>query len=818
MVTSNSFQDAIIDKDTGLPLAGGVVTFYRDSQRSLLKTVWIQTGSPDHYTFQPVPNPLILSAAGTPEYLNQDFVPFFYPWDENDDTAPDPYYITVDNSQGERQFTRQRFPWVPVDNSEDVIQQDIINFIPNGQFAAHTNLVNNAIPNDPTDLLIVAPGGAVGWYYQKNNPSTSTDLLSFNYLGTTSTETETLTGSPRYAVVISCINPSSDDTFKEFRMRFSNVNHFANESTYTVSLSAQNLSTGTIPVGFHIYKFFGTGGNPSDPVSSIPITVDFGNLKFSTESIQFQFGSNQGYNIGTNNDDYVELVFSFPATDTFSVQMTNFLLTPGAITINDYPQRPDNDVFANGIAGSMPIPNPDGSDLYLPIILGKGGFRFDNSDIGKIYPTLSTNLASNEWYLDGSQKYTGDYSDSGIPNSRLFNVLWNNGVYGNVPRFGTGANWVTAYIPTVGTAGTIYLSSNNYPTAAPPDTANAPSVPWTFTTLKTSLNVAPSFKAFRNGIDGLLMISNTSNSSTPPTTVVATIASALTTSPFSWSLDTTAIANNQPNMQPYFSVNSIDAATLSATTIASAYVGFNFPTTGSIWFTVDGVGTNPAIGTSQISVPLAGTDAAADVTYKILSICGGGYLSRAVCTYASAIANGQFFTFGTADSKLWAAYYIKDNAVVPPPNIVNTTAFPINILGTDTAAMVAQKTMIAINKYSYSLPSAEGLFLRGVDPTGALDRNSLRRLSYGNNASYNSMGNVYPGTFQLDSLQSHSHSIGMFTGSGGNSITTSGGSSDTPTIYPPQGRGGDSNLTGVVANGSAETVSKNIAVNWVIKY
>jgi hypothetical protein len=106
-----TLEEVFLDKDTALPMAGGVVTFYRDLQRQTLKDVYTISGNPPDYTFTDVGAVLTLGINGTFVDENGDpFVPYAYPYDA--DGNIDLYYVTVVNSGGVPQFTREAVPYV----------------------------------------------------------------------------------------------------------------------------------------------------------------------------------------------------------------------------------------------------------------------------------------------------------------------------------------------------------------------------------------------------------------------------------------------------------------------------------------------------------------------------------------------------------------------------------------------------------------------------------------------------------------------------------------------------------------------------------
>jgi hypothetical protein len=119
LIAAPMLQDYLVDKDSGKPLSNGVVSLYKDEARSFYKNWYYQTGTPGAYTFIPLDNPLHLSNAGTIQDPNgNDVIPYYYPYQENNENIPETYYVTVYSSDrnGHRahlQFTRENFPYNP---------------------------------------------------------------------------------------------------------------------------------------------------------------------------------------------------------------------------------------------------------------------------------------------------------------------------------------------------------------------------------------------------------------------------------------------------------------------------------------------------------------------------------------------------------------------------------------------------------------------------------------------------------------------------------------------------------------------------------
>jgi len=126
-------ETLFVDKDSGQPLSGGIVTFYQDNQRATLKPVFQITGTYPNYTFTELPNPMVLSSVGDfVDSLGNPVVPYFYPYDASG--TEERYYVTVTNSDGVSQFTREAVPYIPDSGSSSTNLTNAENSISNSQF------------------------------------------------------------------------------------------------------------------------------------------------------------------------------------------------------------------------------------------------------------------------------------------------------------------------------------------------------------------------------------------------------------------------------------------------------------------------------------------------------------------------------------------------------------------------------------------------------------------------------------------------------------------------------------------------------------
>jgi hypothetical protein len=453
-----NFQEVLIDKTTGFPLAKGIVTFYQDAQRTVLKDIFQLTGIPGNYTVTQLPNPITLSSVGTFEdNSGNDIVPYFYPYDITG--QPEYYYVTVYSSADGiipdvLQFTREHVPFIENQGSNSL--SDLLkNFIPDGQFLIHNDGINaNASPTY-VQGTITAPVTNItqnGWTFERDVGSTSVDTVAFIRIPITNVPV----GNPRYGCKVACITPGGSDTYKYLSVSFGDVNKFANDNTYTFAFSAKATSAQGI-VAIKARKNYGTGGSPEE-------IIDLGTALITTSDQMFNFsfslGSNIGKNLGTLDDDFCSFMISFLPNQAFSFQFTDFILSSGNITFNSFPVTTDSEFSYETLGGSIEIPAYDSSDLYLPLVLTKSGIIFDDRNIGNLIMKTTETLEIGQLWANGASYDSEGYSSDGIPYSRLANKWWytftgDSDVY----KYGSGISFVTMEEPLLGIG---RLNENNY--------------------------------------------------------------------------------------------------------------------------------------------------------------------------------------------------------------------------------------------------------------------------------------------------------------------------------------------------------------------
>lgn len=781
---ASSLQEYFVDKNTGLPLTNGQVFFYSDVNRTVLKNIYTISGSPPNYSYTALPNPLPLSGVGTPtDGNNNDIIIYYYPLDTLGNVEL--YYTQVFDQNGGFQFTREAWPNFST-TSNTLSEIDFTNYVPNGQFLIHNSnqpLSTTEFDSTGIDYTAVAQGG---WYFARSHGSTATDTFSFpsfeSYVAVP-------TGSPRFSMKL-VRTVGSSDAVCDYRLRFYDVNKFADPSQkFLFQFTAKSDSGSNLNnVAINLYKYFGTGGSPTSPFSTNISTVNFPTGE-TIISAEINFGTNTGYTIGTNNDDFLEICINLNAgaNSTFDVEVTDVVFTPSTNQTDlNFPVTTDASFIEQSIAGFAPVPNPDGSDLYLYLQLTPQGLRYDDSDIGKIYQTLSSTAStvSNELLCDGTQYKTTDYSALGIPYSRLQKKLISFSAFQNIPLFGTGSNYLTTYIESV-TPSIMRICTNKI--GAQTAAANG--------TLSTGFTIALGTAGGSFGYKSYQSAANT----------IQCQATFLTSS-FVTPVDHTGgnltftVVNNQGNIN-----YAIFSVLVNARPPAGTYFTFSDASTNYyMWFKLDGAGTDPAIGGGAVGimVDILSSYDFTDVANAIRESISGYAQTIITTTSGATVPAGSYFSLyaysqtGTPNQQ-YVVWY-KVNNLGTKPVVGGAIYIEVDILSADTDADIAAKTQTAINTVYFAVPDFRGIFFRIWDSGAGIDLGAASRM--GSNLSY-LFGDAI-GTFEFDQIQQHNHSsINIGVGGG----LQSGGGFDV--IGQNTGNAG-----------GAETRPINAYINAIIKY
>jgi hypothetical protein len=792
-VVAPNIQYFLVDRDSGLPLSNGKVFFYRDQDMVTPKPVYELQGNAANYTYSPLPNPLILSSAGTIVDDNgNQVVPYFFPFDAEGNQ--DLYYIVVQNAVGSPQFTVHAWP-NPTTGGGSGGDNGLLNYVPNGQFLAHTNLVNNALVAGSN---IIAQGG---WTIELDPAATSVNTLTWESQQPTTEPPQ----SPRWVADFVASTFVGTETIKSFRLKFNDVNKFNDQGPFTFSF--WGTATSTVPFTINVVKYFGSGSPSSGLQPAIP--QETGQLTTSNPpnglyNFSINFGSNDSYTVGPNNDDFVAVEIAFPVSSVFNVSLSDFVLSYGITSaVTSYPLQTNADMLSRGVAGWMDLPNPNGSDLYLPLVLTKKGMAWEHSQIGTVVATLgsvpattSSSAVTNLMNADGSSYVYNAYSYLGIPYSRLGAYLLAKSPVANIPLFGTGANFDTAYAA----AGATSVLRLTYNTAGTGSTAASDgNTGWTIGSIVTYNGSATGvanigFTAYSNVAHTVLAV----GSFTTPNA-----AAAASTSGF-----TVTTLNNYTGLlaqQKYaITVACVAASSLANPSSPGKYFSFsNSGTNFYMWFQITNE-TDPAPGgKTGIQVNLNSGYTSQDVANIVRETMNAYQIST--ITVSAPPSAGQYWLFSSNPASI-ANYYVwyTLNGAGSDPAIGGRTGIPVALVSADTAATTVIKTLTAINSYQFAAPNFQGMFLRGYDPTGIWDFDNASRWS-----SISGLSGANLGTFEYSQIDSHVHPpAGANIASITNISSVAAGADLT-------GVGSNSN-TGIM--GGSETRPVNAYVNYAIRY
>lgn len=458
---SSDLESVFLDKLTGQVLAGGRVEFYIENSNTP-KNVYITTGSPPS-SFVPLGSTVTLDSIGQYSDGVNSVVVYYYPFNAAGELEL--YRVKVYSSDNILQFTREAWPPIavnlqPVNNADTGVK----NYIPNGQFLSHNNNpVNDTTTETGVTISNIAQGG---WSFKKTTVGTGVYAISF--VSNTGFPSG-LQDYPPFAVNINCTSFNASDTKRDLTMQWPDVNIFSRKlsgsetNPYNLFFKGKLNSGSSETFSIYMIRNFGTGGSATieDLIGSVTVNNTYSSLP-GEFNVTVYMPDNSNYTVGPGS--FISLSVRGP-TNTYNVQFTDFVLTLGASTRAQFPVMTNDEQLSRSVTGYMPTPNPDGSDLYLPLRLTPKGIEFDHSEIGSLVTTLAaTPPAGNLLPMDGTgYLFTGYNASTGIPYSRLGTFLTNiidyyiatpgNQIYGNavypagidIPLFGSGESFVNAY-------------------------------------------------------------------------------------------------------------------------------------------------------------------------------------------------------------------------------------------------------------------------------------------------------------------------------------------------------------------------------------
>lgn len=323
LIAAPMLQDYIVDKDTGFPLANGLVSLYIDTQRQTFKNWYYQTGIPGSYTYIPLDNPMNLSSVGTIQDPNgNDVIPFFYPFQENDENIPEKYYITVysvDNNGNPTvlQFTRENFPFTPSGNQPTAQVPTFRNYILNNVFWRNNGSLNaTSVTNQ-----VIAPSQHDGYTngdirFLKNTTG-GVDNISFTAM------TEVLENdiTPETQLTFVCSGVQSGETQKCIQYPISlHIDTLQNVEA-SIVIHAQNISGNANNfLDIYIYQFLGTGAL-TQPAPIFVQRIILGNT-YQKFIVPVTLPDASNLPLGSGGDDALFLQIQYPLSALCGINHT----------------------------------------------------------------------------------------------------------------------------------------------------------------------------------------------------------------------------------------------------------------------------------------------------------------------------------------------------------------------------------------------------------------------------------------------------------------------------------------------------------------
>ena len=318
-------QDYLVDKDSGnlYPMVWYLCTKMKHVPffKNWALSNWYSWRVHFHI---PLDNPLHLSNVGTIQDPNgNDVIPYYYPYQENDENIPETYYVTVYSSDqnGHRahlQFTRENFPYNPTASFPTSSSPTFRNYILNNVYWRNIgSLTTTNVTNQ-----IIAPSQHDGFGFNGDirflkNVTGGADSISF--LPMTTELTNDIT--PEFYLNYTNTGVQTGETQKCIQYPISlHVNTLQNVEASIVFHGQNVAGNANNFVDLYIYQFLGTGALSQPP----PILIQRVTLNntFQKFVIPFIFPDAEGLSLGNGGDDALFLQVQYPLSAVSSINHT----------------------------------------------------------------------------------------------------------------------------------------------------------------------------------------------------------------------------------------------------------------------------------------------------------------------------------------------------------------------------------------------------------------------------------------------------------------------------------------------------------------
>jgi hypothetical protein len=333
-----------VDKDSGLPLAGGTLEFFRDNNHSEPKTVYQLTGTAPNYTYVPLPNPITLSSVGTVQNAGGDNeIIYFFPYDDNGNL--DLYHIVCKSAGGVEQWTRDGWPNLGAGNDPTQDGLQLNNALSNCQFSR--SLIN---PDETNTYTVTAASSEVFSF------APNWDLV-ISGTGDVIVERIAISGNddvptnPSYVLQISVASGVTECILRQRLSKNSGLfsGTGAENGFLAGNFVARNEGVGSIPINLYYAESSGT-------TSITPIAIVSASVDSTYSESRGAVAIPPSNNTDSGDDAYVDIYLSFPTNSISRITSVQVVPTTGSEILDVVPF---NEVSANRDQARM-------GDYYIP--------------------------------------------------------------------------------------------------------------------------------------------------------------------------------------------------------------------------------------------------------------------------------------------------------------------------------------------------------------------------------------------------------------------------------------------------------------------
>lgn len=718
----------------GDPAINGTMATFKASAHTTPKAVY-----EDKAGTIPFPNPITLNAAGVVADATGDPKPIYWADDED-------YYVEVRDSSGTLIQSVDDYNAavndIPTPTFDEV---DMTNFMLNAQyrFPIETTFEDADLP-DNTDVAIAEEG----WFFFRDTAN-STNEITFETFAAGQTDVpENPLNFLRFSSSVTGV-----ETRKDICFTIEDVNAFSGEDI-VFAFYGRSSVTSTIQVV--IRQEFGSGGS-----STVETILD--NFNLTSDFVQYEDAltvpSVSGKSVESGNR--LLICFRMPLSEISEIDLVNIQLNKGQDLL-EFSYLTNELEYINKTAYKLPAVGSD--DRYKSISLdddGRTEIWASNPPIG-FFGWHCSDIEPNGWLECDGRTLEGEEQ----PYARLYDVIGS--------RYGVGDDGFFCFAE----AGNLPIFVNNFDT-------NVTDIADGTTGFAFSTEIQGGDKGFSVVIrNGSFTVTNKSNGIVTP--------AASHTSGFTVNIDQVGTGV----LPEITTITPISAAPLSG----KYFVISSTSTDYYVWFTVNGGGSDPAIGgRTGIKIALLSTLNIQGVATENYYALNGCEHSNIVTLAAASLSAGDYFTIDNSTTT-YVIWYRIDGIGTEP--VVSGTKISVPISTGFTAAQVANATKADLLRILFKIPAVQGYFVRARDNGAGIDPLSGLRLPAGD---VSIVGDQI-GTYQEDGVGKHTHEIQYYANAG----TERGGSSvdttDTTFLAPTE------------ENSGAETRPKNIYFMPIIKY